>query len=99
MKSIIDGLNKVFDSRIRLGIMSVLMVNESIDYTELKAILDITDGNLASHLTHLEKNELISYEKQFIGKKPNTKYSATTLGRLLFNSHLDNLSKLIKDSK
>ncbi len=95
MKNIISGLNKIFDSRIRLGIMSVLMVNEWVDYNSLKELLELTDGNLASHLSSLEKNELIEIQKQFIGKKPNTRYKATPLGRKLFTEHLENLNKLI----
>lgn len=99
MKNIISGLNKFFDSRIRLGIMSVLMVNEWMDYNSLKEILDITDGNLASHLSGLEKNNLIEIHKQFIGKKPNTRYKATTEGRIKFTEHLENLNRLINGQK
>ena len=95
MKDIISKLNKVFDSRIRLGIMSVLMVNDWVDFNTLKDLLEITDGNLASHLSNLEKNELIRVKKQFVGRKPNTRYSATEKGKKLFRQHLDNLSKLI----
>ena len=95
MKNIISGLNKAFDSRIRLGIMSVLMVNEWIDFNSLKELLELTDGNLASHLTGLEKNELIEVSKQFIGRKPNTRYRVTEKGRAQFREHLDNLGKLI----
>ena len=99
VKKIIAGLNKVFESRIRLVIMSVLMVNESIDYISLKELLDVTDGNLASHISNLEKHEMISIEKKFIGKKPNTNYKATPLGKKMFNEHLNNLNKLIQENK
>jgi DNA-binding HxlR family transcriptional regulator len=95
MKDIISGLNKLFDSRIRLGIMSILMVNDWVDFNSLKELIGITDGNLASHLSTLEKSELIEIRKQFIGKKPNTRYRITQKGRELFKSHLDNLSRLI----
>ncbi len=96
MKDIILKLNKIFESRIRLGIMSVLMVNDFIDFNSLKELLDITDGNLASHLSMLERKGLIDVTKQFIGKKPNTKYNATDKGRKAFREHLDYLDKLIK---
>jgi DNA-binding HxlR family transcriptional regulator len=99
VKSIISGLNKAFESRIRLGIMSSLMVNEWVDYNTLKELLDVTDGNLASHLSSLEKSELIKVEKQFIGKKPNTRYSATSNGKKLFSLHLDYLNKLINENQ
>lgn len=95
MKNIISKLNKVFESRIRLGIMSVLMVNDWVDFNTLKDLLEITDGNLASHLSNLEKNELIEIKKQFIGRKPNTRYRATQKGKDLFKEHLDYLGKLI----
>lgn len=95
MKNIISKLNKVFESRIRLGIMSVLMVNDWVDFNTLKELLEITDGNLASHLANLEKNNLIEVKKQFVGRKPNTRYRATQKGRDLFKEHLDYLSKLI----
>ncbi|GAB6121056.1 winged helix-turn-helix domain-containing protein [Dysgonomonas termitidis] len=95
MKDIISGLNKVFDSRVRLGIMSVLMVNDSVDFNTMKELLDVTDGNLASHLKALEKEEVIEVRKQFIGRKPNTSYQVTPLGRKLFKEHIDALEKLI----
>ena len=96
MKEIISKLNKVFDSRVRLGIMSVLMVNERVDFNTLKELLEITDGNLASHLMNLEKNGLIEVRKQFIGRRPNTRYSATKKGRELFRVHLEYLTRLIE---
>ncbi|MBU3660791.1 MAG: transcriptional regulator [Flavobacteriales bacterium] len=96
MKNYIEHLNKAFESRIRLGIMSILMVNESIDFANLKEMLDITDGNLASHVSALEKLEYVSVNKQFIGKKPNTTYAATALGKSAFMEHLNALESLIK---
>jgi len=98
MKNIIQNINKTFDHRIRLGIMSVLMVNESINFNELKEILGVTDGNLASHIKALELEKYIDITKQFIGKKPNTSYQATDIGKKAFQEHLDALEKLIKIS-
>lgn len=95
MKNIIQNINKAFDHRIRLGIMSVLMVNESADFTTLKELLGVTDGNLASHTKALETDEYIIVEKQFIGKKPNTSYKATPSGRKAFQEHIEALEKLI----
>jgi len=99
VKISISGLHKAFDSRIRLGIVSILAVNEWIDFNSLKEYLDVTDGNLASHLKALEKEEFISVEKSFIGKKPNTKYSLTKAGRKAFVDHLIALEELIKTQK
>lgn len=96
MKDILENMNKIFESRIRLGVMSILAVNEDIDFNSLKEMLDITDGNLASHITVLEKNKYIKVKKSFIGKKPNTSYSVTALGRRAFSEHLDALEQLIK---
>ncbi len=95
MKDILSGLNKIFDSRIRLGIMSVLVVNDSVDFNTIKELLEVTDGNLASHLKALEKEEVIVVKKQFVGRKPNTSYSVTSYGRKLFQEHIDALEKLI----
>ena len=98
MKKIIGKLDKAFDNRIRLGIMSVLMVNDTANFNRLKELLDVTDGNLASHLRALEEVKYISVTKEFIGRKPNTKYQVTKNGRLAFNIHLEALESLIKNS-
>ena len=95
VKTIIQNINKAFDHRIRLGIMSVLMVNESADFNMLKELLGVTDGNLASHTKALESEHYIQIEKQFIGKKPNTRYIATKEGKIAFAAHIDALEKLI----
>lgn len=99
MKITINGLHKAFESRIRLGIMSALAVNESLDFTSLKEYLEVTDGNLASHLKKLEQEKFIEIEKSFIDRKPNTKYNMTTEGRKAFEEHLSILEKLIKAQK
>lgn len=96
MRIEISRLNKLFENRVRLGIMSVLMVNDAYDFNSLKETLDVTDGNLASHLRSLEENELISVSKQFLGKKPNTSYSITETGTKLFREHLKALEKIIR---
>jgi len=96
MNNPISKLNKSFESRVRLGIMSILMVNESIDFKNLKEHLQVTDGNLASHLKALEKLGMIIVKKQFIGRKPNTTYEATAFGRQAFDSHLKALEDLIR---
>jgi len=92
----IEGLNKLFESRVRLGAMSALMVNSRVDFNTLKDLLKVTDGNLASHLNALEKNGFITVEKEFVGRKPRTTYAATSLGRKEFQAHLDALEKLLR---
>ncbi|NQX85196.1 MAG: transcriptional regulator [Flavobacteriaceae bacterium] len=93
--SLIENINKAFDHRIRLGIMSILMVNEYADFNMLKELLGVTDGNLASHLKALEKVEYIAIEKLFIGRKPNTRYSTTPLGKKEFENHIKALERII----
>lgn len=91
----IDGLNKAFESRVRLGIMAILMVNNWVEYKTIKEQLELTDGNLASHINGLEKLGYIEIQKRFVGKKTNTRYKATNEGRNAFESHLSELEKLI----
>jgi DNA-binding MarR family transcriptional regulator len=97
MKDLISNINKAFESRVRLGIMSVLMVNESCDFNSLKETLDVTDGNLASHLKALEEKRMIKVNKKFIDRKPNTSYSATEKGITEFRQHLKALENLIRE--
>jgi len=96
MKDIVSKLNKAFESRIRLGIMSVLCVNEKLDFSSLKELLGTTDGNLSSHISALEKEGFIKVVKKFVAKKPKTIYSATEKGKSAFREHLDLLEKLIQ---
>jgi len=95
VKNPISNLQKVFESRIRLGIMSALMVNDMVDFNALKELLELTDGNLASHLKALEQQEIIVVSKQFVGRKPSTTYQATDNGKNLFRQHLAALEELI----
>lgn len=99
MKNPIGHLNKVFDSRIRMGVMSVLLVNESISFNDLKQLLELTDGNLASHLVNLEENGYIKVHKGFIGRKTNTTYSITKSGERAFTDHIQALENMIKGIK
>jgi len=96
MKNPIQHLNKIFDSRIRLGIMSALAVNDEVNFNELKELIDVTDGNLASHLKTLEDNAFVKVEKGFIGRKTNTTYAVTKTGEKAFNDHISGLEKMIK---
>lgn len=99
MKTILDDLHKAFESRVRLGIMSALAVNETLDFTALKEYLDVTDGNLASHLKALEKEDFIGVNKAFVDRKPNTRYFMTKGGKKAFEDHIAALEKLIRSQK
>jgi len=96
MKNPIENLNKIFDSRIRLGIMSALMVNAEVNFNELKELIQVTDGNLASHMKTLEESDYIKVQKGFIGRKTNTTYSVTKAGEKAFKVHLEALEQMIK---
>lgn len=96
MKNLIHSLNKAFENRIRLGIMSILMVNQDVDFNRLKELIEVTDGNLASHLKSLEDLQYIEIEKKFVGRKPNTQYRASNTGRKAFQDHLKALEELIQ---
>ena len=97
--AIIDGLNKVFESKIRLGIMSVLVANGSADFATLKSLLELTDGNLASHTRNLEEAGYIRCEKKFVGRKPNTTYVVTEAGREAFAAHINALERFLQECK
>jgi len=99
VKVAFDKLDKAFENRVRLQIMSVLMVNEQYDFNSLKELLQVTDGNLASNLKALEKEDYIIIHKTFVGKKPNTNYQASAKGKTAFQNHLNTLEQLIKQQK
>ena len=94
----IEGLNKAFESRVRLGVMAVLAVNEWVDHAQLKELLGVTDGNLASHLAALEELKYVQVRKRFVGRWPNTSYKASASGARAFREHLDAIERLIPKS-
>jgi len=96
MDNPIRGLNKHFESRVRLGVMSVLSVNDQVDFNTMKDLLEVTDGNLASHVRSLEENGYLEVRKQFVARKPKTTYSITDKGRKAFEAHLSALESLLK---
>jgi DNA-binding MarR family transcriptional regulator len=98
-KNPFENLDKVLEHRIRLQIMSVLMTNDGYEFSALKDILGITDGNLASNIKALEKEKYISVSKSFIDRKPNTRYKITERGRTAFKKHLDALESVVKQQR
>ena len=99
MKNPFDHLDKTLEHRVRLQIMSVLITNEAYDFNSLKEVLNVTDGNLASHIKALEKEKYISVIKTFVERKPNTRYKITTTGRNAFNKHVDALEGVVRQQK
>lgn len=95
MKNPIQQLNKVFDNRIRIGIMSVLAVNDELNFNDLKQLTEASDGNLATHLKTLEEHKYITVKKGFIGRKTNTTYSITKNGSKAFRDHLAAMEAII----
>jgi DNA-binding MarR family transcriptional regulator len=99
VREIVEKLNKVFDSRVRLAVMSALSVNEGLTFNSLKEMLNVTDGNLASHIAALELERYLIVKKKFVGKRPQTTYALTGAGRKAFTDHIDALEKLIRSSQ
>ena len=97
MKQWFHHLDKAFENKIRLGLMSLLMLEEKLDFNSLKEALEITDGNLASHLKNLEKSGYIEVNKEFVGRKPRTTYQATVTGKQAFELHIEALEKFLKE--
>lgn len=93
------NINKVFESKVRLGIMAVLMVNEEMDFNALKELLSLTDGNLASHTRALEDLGYIKCNKSFLGRKPRTTFLATPEGKVAFKSHIEALEQFLKSTE
>lgn len=96
MKEILKDLNKAFENKTRLGIMSALVVNERMNFNSLKELLDVTDGNLASHLKSLENKQYIHMRKEFLNRKPNTSYEASREGIVAFKKHIQAIERLLK---
>jgi DNA-binding HxlR family transcriptional regulator len=99
VKNPFENLDKVLEHRVRLQIMSVLAANESYDFNSLKELLNITDGNLASHMKALEKEKYVLVQKTFVERKPNTRYKASEKGKNAFRKHLDALEAVVKGQK
>lgn len=91
----INGLNKAFESRVRMGVMAILVVNDWVDHAALREMLEVTDGNLASHLSGLEQANYVQVRKRFLGKRPNTSYKATAAGSKAFRAHIDAITALL----
>jgi DNA-binding HxlR family transcriptional regulator len=99
VSSFIAQLNPVFENRVRLGIMSVLLVGDPKDFITLRALLGVTDGNLSSHLKVLEEHRYVKMKKEFVGRKPQTSYMVTETGRRSFQDHLEGLEKVIRGTQ
>jgi DNA-binding HxlR family transcriptional regulator len=99
VNSVIAHLNPVFENRVRLGIMAILLVGDPKDFITLRSTLGVTDGNLASHLKVLEDHRYVKVKKEFVGRKPQTSYTVTDAGRKAFQVHLEGLETMIRSTR
>jgi len=90
------GLDRIIHQKARLGIMSILVVQGESDFNYLKRRLKLTDGNLSTHLSHLEREKYIRIKKKFVKKKPKTLCILTDKGRQAFSEYINNLEQIIK---
>ena len=93
----IGKLDDVIHGRVRLGVMAYLAESEVADFTELKNLLDVTQGNLSVHLRKLEEANYVSIDKSFIDRKPLTRVRMTDEGRVAFKAYLEAIAKLVGD--
>ena len=89
-------LDRVIHERMRLAIVSALAVNESLTFTDLKRLLETTDGNLSVHARKLEDARYIAVAKSFEGRMPKTEFRLTAAGRKAFEKYLAHMEALIK---
>ncbi len=99
MRPILAGLDRLLENRIRLGVMSLLVVREEVDFNSMKQLLAVTDGNLASHVAALEREGYLRVHKEFVGKKTQTTYAITETGRKAFAGHVEALERLLKKAR
>ena len=99
MKQLLAGLDPLLENRIRLGVMSLLVVREEADFNSMKQMLGVTDGNLASHVATLERNRYLTVRKEFVGRKPQTTYTITEAGRRAFSNHVEALERLLRKAR
>ncbi|MFN0141818.1 MAG: winged helix-turn-helix domain-containing protein [Pyrinomonadaceae bacterium] len=98
-ESVPSNLDKVIHERMRLGIISALAANEKLSFTELKTLLDTTDGNISVHARKLEDAGYLTCAKSFNGRVPLTEYAITSAGREALTRYLNHMEALIKSMK
>ena len=92
-------LDRLIHERLRLGIVSALAVNDRLTFTDLKRLLQTTDGNLSVHARKLEDAEYVACEKTFDGRVPRTEYRLTAAGRRAFEKYLAHMEAIIKAAR
>lgn len=94
----ISGLDDVIHGRVRLGVVAYLASAEVADFTELKTLLEVTQGNLSIHLRKLEEAGYVSIDKSFVGRKPLTRVRLTETGRVAFAGYLRAMGQLVEQA-
>lgn len=94
----ISGLDDVIHGRVRLGIVAYLASAEVADFTELKDLLEVTQGNLSVHLRKLEEADYVAIDKSFVGRKPLTRVRLTETGRTAFAGYLRAMGQLVEQA-
>ena len=98
-KSAAPNLDRLIHERLRLGIISALAANDSLSFSDLKNLLNTTDGNLSVHARKLEEAGYISCTKFFEGRLPKTEYKLTAAGRSALEKYLSHMEALIKQMR
>src|SRR5678816_594278 len=98
-KSAAPNLDRLIHERLRLGIISALAANESLTFSDLKKLMNTTDGNLSVHARKLEEAGYISCTKFFEGRLPKTEYKLTAAGRAALEKYLSHMESLIKQMR
>jgi DNA-binding transcriptional ArsR family regulator len=93
------SFDRLVYERVRLGIMSALAVREELTFNELKALFDVSDGNLSAHARKLEEAKYLTCTKSFEQRRPKTLYRLTALGRNALNRYLDHVEAVIKATR
>ena len=94
----ISGLDDVIHGRVRLGVVAYLASAEVADFTELKDLLEVTQGNLSVHLRKLEEAGYVAIDKSFVGRKPLTRVRLTDAGRSAFSNYLKAMGRLVEQA-
>ena len=94
-----EELDRLIHERLRLGIVSALAVNDSLSFSDLKKLMNTTDGNLSVHARKLEEAEYITCTKSFEGRMPKTQYKLTAAGRRALERYLDHMEALIRATR
>lgn len=94
-----SSFDRLVYERVRLGMMSALAVREELTFSEMKALFEVSDGNLSAHARKLEEAGYLSCTKSFEGRRPRTVYRLTATGRSALNRYLDHVEAVIKATR